>query len=86
MLSYRHFAQNAIKQGLEKWVDWELETYELYQKLYQELLKLNKVQDAKIFEELINDVKQELNDVYQYHLNKLSTNYDMVYIIEEQKK
>lgn len=77
--------QNAVQKGIEKWVDWEQDTYTLYQTLHQELLKLNKVQDAKIFEELIADVKEELNDVYQYHLNKISTNYDMVYIVEEQQ-
>ena len=33
---------------------------------------------------IICDVKEELDEITQYHLNKLSTNYDMVYITEEQ--
>lgn len=78
--------QTAVKAGLEKWVDWEQETYQLYQDMYNELIKLNKIHDAKVVEKLICDVKCELDDIYQYHLNKLSTNYDMVYIIEEQEK
>lgn len=76
--------QTSIKQGLEKWYKWETDTYNLYQKLYQESLKIDKVCDAMEFQKLICDVKEELDEITQYHLNKLSTNYDMVYIIEEQ--
>lgn len=77
--------QTAVKAGLEKWVEWEQDTYVLYQEMYKELIALNKVHDAIIVKELICDVKEELDNITQYHLNKLSTNYDMVYIIEEQE-
>lgn len=77
--------QTAVKSGLEKWVEWEQDTYVLYQEMYKELIALNKVHDAIIVKELICDVKEELDNITQYHLNKLSTNYDMVYITEEQK-
>lgn len=76
--------QNAVQQGLEKWVKWETATFALYQNLYQELIKIGKVRDAIEFKHLICDVKEELETATQYHLNKLSTNFDMVYIIEEQ--
>ena len=77
--------QAAVKQGLETWLSWEKSTYELYQSLFQELMNLGKVKDAEMVKDLICDVKNELDDIQQYQLNKISTNYDMVYIIEEQK-
>ena len=48
-------------------------------------MNLGKVKDAEMVKDLICDVKNELDDIQQYQLNKISTNYDMVYIIEEQK-
>lgn len=78
--------QIAIQQGLEMWLNWETGTYDLFQKLYQELMKISKVHDAEIVKELICDVKEELEKIHQYKLNKISTNYDMIYIVEEQDK
>ncbi len=75
--------QTAVQQGLDKWLKWETVTYELYQELYQELIQLNKIKDAEMIRDLIDDVKEELDNINQYKLNKMSTDYDMVYIIEE---
>jgi hypothetical protein len=33
---------------------------------------------------LILDVEEEVREAEQYHLNKVATGYDMVYIVEEQ--
>ena len=78
--------QNAVQQGLEEWVRWERETYDLYQQLYSELIKLDKFYDAEEIKCLIYDVKLELVDAEQFQLNKISMNYDMTDIIHEQEQ
>lgn len=78
--------RNAIKTGIEKWVAWEKETKKLYEKMYQELMTLGEIAAAQKVLDLICDVTCELKDAEQYHLNKRATDYDMVYIIEEQDK
>lgn len=76
--------QNAVQQGLEHWLKWEKMTYQKYQELYKELISLNKIADAKEIEMLIFDVKNEVDKVEQYQLEKSSTNYDLIEIIKEQ--
>lgn len=78
--------QSAVKEGLEYWVEWEKTTYELYQDIYKELFNLDKIADCKEIDLLISDVKEEVCKAEQYHLEKISTNYNMTDIIEEQKK
>lgn len=78
--------QNAIKTGLEYWVNWELDTYDFYQQIHKNLIELNLVADAEKVKDLILDVQEEITTATQYHLNKIATNYDMTDIIEEQDK
>lgn len=78
--------QSAIEKGLMEWIKWESDTLELYQKHYQELMKLGEVAAAAHLLDIIKDVQEELQTAKQYHLNKLSTDYDMTLVIEEQKK
>lgn len=47
---------------------------------------LGKIADCKEIDLLISDVKEEVYKAEQYHLEKISTNYNMTDIIEEQKK
>ena len=78
--------QNAVKMGLEYWVNWELDTYDFYQQIHKNLMELNLVADAEKVKDLILDVQEEITTATQYHLNKIATNYDMTDIIEEQDK
>lgn len=78
--------RNSVKTGLEKWVSWEKETQNLYQQMYKELINIGEIAAANKVMELIKDVTEELHDAEQYLLNKKSTEYDMVDIIEEQHK
>ena len=78
--------RTSVKSGLEKWVAWEKETKTLYQQMHQELIKLGEIAAALKVEELIEDVTEELKEAEQYLLNKKATDYDMVDIVEEQKK
>ena len=77
--------QNAVKQGLEKWVEWENDTFTLYEQMYSELMSIGDIAAAAKIKELIQDVEKEKFTAEKYHLNKVATGYDMVNIIEEQK-
>lgn len=76
--------QSAVQRGLETWYNWEHDTLSLYEDLYNELLKLNEIASAQKVAHLICKVQKEIHEVTQYHLNKVSTGYDMVYIVDEQ--
>ena len=78
--------KNAVKSGLTKWVEWERDTKKLYEQMYKELMELGEVASACKVKELICDVDCELKKAERYWLNKEATGYDMVMIIEEQKR
>ena len=77
--------QTAVQKGLNEWVRWEDGTSSLYQKLYKELIANGEVAAAAKLADIICHVKEELYTAKQYQLNKISTNYDMTDIIQEQK-
>lgn len=77
--------RNAVKAGLEKWVNWEKDTKELYEKMYVELMNLNEVASACKVKELISDVDQELKVAERKFLDAKAVDYDMTYILSEQK-
>ena len=78
--------QSAVKTGLEKWVNWERETKQFYENMYQELMDINEIAAALKVKDLICEVDCELKKAEQYHLNKIATGYDMGDIIAEQHK
>jgi hypothetical protein len=75
----------AVKDGLDSWVSWEIETKKLYEKMAKELLAIGAVGAELQFEALICDVEEELATAEKYQLHKNATDYDIVDIIEEQK-
>lgn len=77
--------KNGVRTGLTKWVDWERETKDLYQRMYKELLDIDEVASAMKVKELICDVDCELKKAERYQLNKEATGYDISDIINEQK-
>ena len=76
--------RNAVKTGLEKWMKWETETKQLYESMHKELVNSGYCAAALEVAKLIEDVTCELHEVTQYYLNKKSTDYDIINIIEEQ--
>ena len=76
--------RNAVKSGLEKWVEWEQDTKKFYEQMYVELMNLQEVSGALKMKELICDVDQELKKAQRYHLNKMATDYNINSIISEQ--
>ena len=78
--------KNAVKNGLNTWVEWEKETKELYSTLYKQFLELDAVADACYIKCLVADVDEELKCAEQYQLTKESVNYELSHIIAEQHK
>ena len=78
--------KNAVKNGLSAWLDWEKSTKDLYQQMYKELLDLGEVASANLIMTFVEDVDCELKKVERYMLNKMSTGFDMVGIMEEQSR
>lgn len=78
--------KNAVKNGLNVWVEWEKETKALYEKAYKDLMDMGEVAGACYVRCLIKDVDHELKKAEKYQLNKKAVDYDMVYIIEEQRE
>ena len=77
--------RNAVKNGLQLWVNWERQTKQLYESMYKQAFNMNQIASACKIKELIKDVDQELKKAERYHLNKMAINYDMTQIIAEQK-
>ena len=77
--------RNAVKSALDKWVNWEKETKELYENMYQELMEIGEVAGAFKIKELICDVDMELKKAQRYQLNKMMTDYNLADIVAEQK-
>lgn len=76
--------RNAVKSGIEKWVAWEEETKDLYEKMYNELLSLGEVAAAKKISCFIHDVDCELKWAQRKHINLVSSDYSMAYILGQQ--
>ena len=76
--------RNAVKSGLQKWVQWERSTKHLYEQMYQELMKIDEVASACKVKELIMHVDCELKKAERYLLCKEATNFDLGSIIAEQ--
>ena len=78
--------RNAIKAGLDMWVDWEKETKTMYQEMYTELLSLGEIAGAIKVMNLICDVDTELKKAERYQLNKKAIDYNLSDIVQEQTR
>mgnify|MGYP007101834086 FL=1 len=76
--------RNAVKSGIEKWVAWEDETKKLYQKMYTELMTIGEVAAAKKVACLVHDVDCELKWAQRKHIDLMTVDYSISYIIGEQ--
>ena len=78
--------RSAVKTALDKWVDWEKDTKELYEQMYKELMELDEVAGACKVKELICEVDEELKKAERYQLNKMMTEYNLSDIVHEQAR
>ena len=78
--------KNAIKTAMDKWVSWEKSTKEKLEGYYCELLDLNEISTAIFLTQFIEDVDCELKWAERKQLDLMSVDYDMSYIMEQQRK
>lgn len=76
--------RNAVKNGIEKWVAWEVETKALLEMRYKELLDMGEVAAAEFIEDYIEAVDKELKKAQEKHICLTSLDYSLSYIIGEQ--
>ena len=76
--------RNAVKSGIERWVSWEQETKTMYEKAYKDLMDLGEVAAAKKICCYIHDVDCELKWAQRKHINLVSADYSIGYILGEQ--
>lgn len=78
--------QNAIKELITKWIEWEKDTKKLYEDLYLKLTNLREVAEAIKLEKLIKDVNKELGEAQQLLIKLETINYDLTVIVKWQNK
>lgn len=76
--------RSAVKAGIEKWVSWEKETKDFYESMVTELIDMGEQSAAKKVACLLHDVDCELKWAQRRHINLLSADYDIGYILGEQ--
>lgn len=78
--------RNAVKELMNKWVEWEKSTKQLYQEMRHELINLNEVAAALYLDKYIEDVDKELCHAQKKLLILETLGYDMNHIISQQEK
>lgn len=73
-----------IQVGFEKWVSWETEVKQEYEKLYKELINLNEVAAATELQKYITEVDEELASATQKWLELKAMDWNICDIIDEQ--
>lgn len=76
----------AIQKAFEKWIEWERDTKNLYEMLYQELISLDAISAALEINKYIKDVDDELSEACQKHLELTAIDYNVSDIIQEQNE
>lgn len=76
---------NGVKNAIQAWRKWEVESKSLYEKSYADLISLGEISAAQAILESVKDVDGELSriDALQIKLNSIS--YDMVAIYDMQE-
>lgn len=78
--------RNAVKTGIEKWIEWEQDTKKLYEKMYKELFALGEIADAEYLACLIKDVNEELAQAQSLYIKKKSCDFDISSIMGDQEE
>lgn len=78
--------QEAVKTGMEMWVEWQRQTKQLYERMYKALVDIEEIASANFVKDFVQDVTHELKKAQKYWLNKKAVDYDMTIIIPQQKQ
>lgn len=77
--------KNAIKVGISEWIRWETTTLSKLQQVQLELYDDGEVASAMFINRLIKQVSKELKCAKRKHIELNTLDYDMSYILSEQK-
>ena len=75
---------NAVKSGVQNWVEWETDTKELYERMFKECMAINEVATAFKVKEFVLDVDKELKCAERKMIKLSAIDYDMSVIMPEQ--
>lgn len=78
--------RSAVKSGLEKWVEWETKTKDIYQKMIKELADIGEVRAAIFLGDILLDVCEELSDAQRYLRIKMDLDFAIEDIISDQER
>lgn len=78
--------RNAVKTGLEKWIEWESDTKNTYTKAYKDLMALNAVADAHFIARFLDDVDEELAQAESLYIKKKTVDFDIGSIMSDQEE
>lgn len=76
----------AVKDGMEMWVRWERDTLATLQQMDVELRNMGNVPASCFIEKMIKEVAEELKGAERKHIDLMAVDYDIVHIVEEQKR
>ena len=78
--------RQSVKDIFQLWVEWEKKTKELYECSYIDLIDNNAdVSAAMMVKQLLSEVDDELELAKDYWYKLKNSNFDIVFIMEEQK-
>lgn len=78
--------RTSVKDAFKKWVDWEKETLDLYQKMYSELVAIGEIETSLKIGGFIKDVSMELERAESMKINLDSVDYAMDCILDVQQQ
>ena len=70
--------KNAVKDLMNKWIEWERSTKQFYENMRQELIDIKEIAAALYIENLILDVTKELCHAEKKLIKLESVGYDLV--------
>ena len=76
--------RNAVESGMKKWISWETDTKIKLQDAIKRLQDAGQIADAEFVKCILMDVTHELKCAERKLVDLISTNYDMVSIVESQ--
>ena len=76
--------RTGVKNGIEKWVEWEEETKALYEEMCKELILMEEIASADFLKHYIKDVDEELSRADKKHITLETVGYDIGYIMADQ--
>lgn len=70
-------SKTLIKNSVEKWRDWEIETKEMYENMYYEAMQLKEISACTKIKELVCGVDEEVKNADRLCLKLNAMSYDL---------